>query len=48
MWWAIRLCIPGLAAKNAVHPVLVAGEDHHQVVAVVLHHLQQDLDRLLP
>ena len=26
---------------------LVAGEDHHQVVALVLHHLQQDLDRLL-
>ena len=31
-----------------VHPLLVAGEDHHQIVAVGLHHLQQDLDRLCP
>ena len=34
--------------EEPLHPVGVAGEDHHEVVAVVLHHLQQDLDRLLP
>ena len=39
---------PGLLPEERVHPVLVAGEDHDQVVALVLHHLQQDLDRLLP
>jgi hypothetical protein len=33
--------------EEGVHAVLVAGQDHHQVVALVLHHLQQDLDRLL-
>ena len=32
--------------EELVHPVLVAGEDHDQPVALVLHHLQQDLDRL--
>ena len=37
----------GIAGEERVHPVLVAGEDHDQVVALVLHHLQQDLDRLL-
>ena len=34
--------------EERVHPVGVAGQDHHQVLAVVLHDLQQDLDRLLP
>ena len=33
--------------EEGVHPVFVAGQDHHQVVALVFHHLQQDLDRLL-
>ena len=35
-----------IALIEHIHPLLVTGEDHHQVVAVVLHHLQQDLDRL--
>ena len=39
---------PGVGAEEGVHAVLVAGEDHDQVVALVLHHLQQDLDRFLP
>ena len=39
---------PRIALEERVHPALVAGEDHHQIVALVLHHLQQDLDRLLP
>ena len=33
-------------AEEVVHPVLVAGEDHDEVVALGLHHLEQDLDRL--
>ena len=37
-----------IAAEEGVHPVLVAGENDDQVVALVLHHLQQDLDHLLP
>ena len=36
-----------IALEEGVHAVPVAGEDHHQVVALVLHHLHQDLDRLL-
>ena len=36
-----------IAGEEAVHAVRVAGEDHHQIVALVLHHLQQDLDGLL-
>jgi hypothetical protein len=40
--------MPGLLLEEGVHPVLVAGQDHDEVVALVLHHLQQDLDRLLP
>src|SRR5204863_443247 len=39
---------PGVGAEEGVHAVLVAGEDHDQVVALVLHHLQEDLDRFLP
>jgi hypothetical protein len=39
---------PGIAREELVHAVGVAGHDHHQIVAVVLHHLQQDLDGLLP
>jgi magnesium-transporting ATPase (P-type) len=37
----------GVGVEEAVHPVLVPGEDHHQVVPVVLHHLHQDVDALL-
>ena len=38
----------GIGLEELVHPVGVAGENHDEVVALVLHHLQQDLDRLLP
>ena len=34
-----------IAVEETVHLVLVAGEDHHQIVAIVLHHLQEDFDR---
>ena len=37
---------PGVRPEEVVHPVLVAGEDHDELVALGLHHLQQDLDRL--
>ena len=37
----------GIGREELVHPVLVAGEDHDQPVALVLHHLEEDLDRLL-
>ena len=37
----------GIAAEERLHPVLVAREDHDEIVALVLHHLQQDLDRFL-
>ncbi len=33
--------------EEPVHLILVAGHDHHQVVAVVLHDLEQHLHRLL-
>ena len=36
-----------VGAEESIHAVLVAGENHHQVIALVLHHLQQDLDGLL-
>ena len=36
-----------IGPEKSVHPVLVAGQYHHQVVALVFHHLQQDLDRFL-
>ena len=36
----------GIGLVKNIHPLLVASEDHHQIVAVVLHHLQQDFDRL--
>ena len=47
MWWAMRERKPGLLSEKPVHAVRIAGEDHHQIVAMVLHHLQQDFDRLL-
>jgi hypothetical protein len=37
----------GIAGKESVHPIAVAGEDHHQILALRFHHLQQNLDRLL-
>jgi len=38
----------GIGLEERVHPVLVAGQDDHQVLALVLHDLEQDLDGLLP
>ena len=37
----------GVAAEELLHAVLVAGDDDDQIVAMVLHLLQQHLDRLL-
>ena len=34
----------GIALIEHIHPLFVTGEDHDQIIAVVLHHLQQDLD----
>jgi hypothetical protein len=36
-----------IGLEERVHPVLVPGQDDHQVLALVLHHLEQDLDGLL-
>ena len=47
MWWAIRGAEAGIGLEEGLHAILVAGQDHHQVVALVLHHLQQHLDRFL-
>ncbi len=47
MWWAMRERKPGLLSEKFFHAVGVAGENHDQIVAMVLHHLQQDFDRLL-
>ena len=38
----------GVGAEERLHPVLVAREDDDEVLALGLHDLQQDLDRLLP
>ena len=38
---------PGLERKKSSMRSLISGEHHHQLVAIVLHHLEQDLDRLL-
>ena len=38
---------PRVRLEERLHAVAIAREDHDEVVAVVLHHLQQDLDRLL-
>ncbi len=48
MWWAIRRRHARIAREELLHPVFVAGHDHDQVVALVLHDLQEDLDGLLP
>ena len=37
----------GVALEEHVHAVLVARQDHHQLVPVVLHHLEQDVDAFL-
>jgi hypothetical protein len=37
----------GIAVEEAVHLVLVTGKNHNQIVTVVFHALQQDLDRFL-
>ena len=37
----------GIGLEERVHPVLVAGQDDDQVLALVLHDLEQDLDGLL-
>ena len=47
MWCATRDPIPGLAWKNSSIRSLVAGHDNDQVLTLGLHHLQQDLHRLL-
>src|SRR5258708_12878759 len=36
-----------IATKKFLHAVRIAREDDHEVLALVLHDLQQDLDRLL-
>src|ERR1700681_2606687 len=38
----------GVGFKETIHAVLIARQDYGQVVALVLHHLQENLDRLLP
>ena len=48
MWCAMRERKPGIRCEEVFHAVAIAGEDDHQVLALVLHDLQQDLDRLLP
>ena len=35
-------------SEELLHAVTVSGQDHHQALALVLHHLQQYLDRLNP
>ena len=47
-WCATREPMPGLELEERLHPVLVAREDDDEVLALGLHDLQQDLDRLLP
>ena len=37
----------GVGLEEDIHPVLVARENHDELVPLVLHHLKQDLDRLL-
>ena len=37
----------GIGGEEARHPLAIAGKDHDEVLALVLHHLEQNLDRLL-
>ena len=47
MWCATREPMPGFEAKEGLHAIAVARQDDDEVVALGLHDLQQDLDRLL-
>ena len=38
----------GVGADEFLHQLIVAGNDHDEVVAVILHRLQEGVDRLLP
>src|SRR5450432_2495862 len=38
----------GIAAEKGLHARLVAGQDDDEVIALVFHHLQQNLDDFLP
>jgi hypothetical protein len=38
---------PRVGREEAVHLVLVAGEDDDEILPLVLHHLEEDLDRFL-
>ena len=37
----------GIGGEEARHALAVAGEDHDEILALVLHHLEQDLDGFL-
>ena len=37
----------GIAGEEFIHSIAIARQDHHQILALGFHHLQQDLDRLL-
>jgi hypothetical protein len=37
----------GIGLEEIVHAVLIAREDYHQLVPVILHYLEQDIDALL-
>ena len=37
----------GVGLEEGVHPVTVPGEDHDEIVPLVLHHLEEDLDGFL-
>ena len=39
---------PRIAPKERIHPILVPRQNDDEIVPIILHHLQQDLDRLLP
>ena len=41
-------CHARVQGEELLHAVTVSGQDHHQALALVLHHLQQYLDRLNP
>ena len=36
----------GIGLIKHIHSLLVTREDHHQIITIVLHHLQENLDRL--
>ena len=47
MWWAIRERKPGFERKNLIHAVGITGDNYDQIVALILHNLEQNFDRLL-